>query len=437
MNKGYQLDREYSIGEIIRYNLRMWWLALICAAVCAAALGGYKLISLYPYLEKESYENIQQVTASLFIKEYNGESTIERANNVIKIADSYRAYETVVETTGYQIDYKTYELLFDAMQGEAGDVVSIYVTYPVNTGMFNMADEATAEAFINAVIEATARISKEVIGKDCFSVLDAPYLTSELQEVQSYFITQEDFKKGVLKAIVAGILLGIIVEVVIFTFWMLLGKKPKNTEEIRECLQVPVIDSLKEKSENEEETFKKIALFLRGKGTGGEAEEQCLSVSCMTAQCPKKDVALKLAMSYANEQKKTLFVDLTAGKEVQGAEHSISRYILGDAKMPKPNTLNNYLDTVCRSASEEKSFNVVMNDRFTEYLAAMKKEYDCIVVNSSDVSKRADAYAVSKLCDKTFIVCGRKTVTNETLYRVKNTAMVNDIHIEGVLVYEL
>ena len=51
MNQKYQLDREYSIAEIIQCNLRRWWLALICAVGCAVVLGGYKYKSLEPYLE--------------------------------------------------------------------------------------------------------------------------------------------------------------------------------------------------------------------------------------------------------------------------------------------------------------------------------------------------------------------------------------------------
>ena len=45
-------------------------------------------------------------------------------------------------------------------------------------------------------------------------------------------------------------------------------------------------------------------------------------------------------------------------------------------------------------------------------------------------------YAAAKLCDKTFAACGRKEVKNEVMYRVKNTADVSGIRIEGVLVYE-
>ena len=62
MNQEYRLDREYSIAEIIQCNLRKWWLALICAAVCAAVLGGYKYKSLKPFIEQSVYENVKQVS---------------------------------------------------------------------------------------------------------------------------------------------------------------------------------------------------------------------------------------------------------------------------------------------------------------------------------------------------------------------------------------
>lgn len=432
MNKKYQLDREYSVGEIIRYNLRMWWLALIFAAACAALLGGYKFVSTYPFLEKDTYENIQQVSASLYVGNYNEESTVERVNNIIKIADSHRAYELLMEKTGYVMDYEAYKLLFSVDQGEASDVATVYFTYPASAGEFSVSEDAEALAFMESIVEVIDELSAEMIGESCITVLDAPYVTNQLREVESYFITKDDFKKGVLKGATAGVILGVIVEIVLYTFWMLLYKKPKNAEEVRQCVDAPIIDTLKEKDDNEEETFKKVALFLRGEK--GKASG-CVSVSCISAQCPKKDVALKLAMSCANEQKKTLFIDLAA--EGEGTEHSISRYILGDEKQPKPLAMNGYLDKVSRSISEEKGFNIVMNQRFEEYLSEKSKEYEYIIIGSADVSVKADAYAVSKLCDKSFLVCGRKTVKNETLYRVKNTAEVNGIHIEGVLVYEL
>ena len=83
MNQEYRLDREYSIAEIIQCNLRKWWLALICAAVCAAVLGGYKYKSLKPFFEQSVYENVKEVTATLYVADYSTSASTERANNVI------------------------------------------------------------------------------------------------------------------------------------------------------------------------------------------------------------------------------------------------------------------------------------------------------------------------------------------------------------------
>ena len=38
MSREYNTEKEYTVWEIIRYNLRMWWLAVIMAILCAAAL---------------------------------------------------------------------------------------------------------------------------------------------------------------------------------------------------------------------------------------------------------------------------------------------------------------------------------------------------------------------------------------------------------------
>lgn len=109
---------------------------------CAAAvLGGYKYKSLKPFIEQSVYENVKQVTATLYVADYSTSASTERANNVIKMAQSYRAYELVQQKTGCDLDYKTYQGIFDVLQGEAGDMVTIYLQYPIDTGTFSIADE--------------------------------------------------------------------------------------------------------------------------------------------------------------------------------------------------------------------------------------------------------------------------------------------------------
>lgn len=430
MSKEYKVDKEYSVAEIIRYNLKMWWIAAILAILCAAALGGYKYVTLHPYVEQEIYDNTQQVVAALLVSEYNDADSSSRVNNVRKIAASNRAYTNFKEITGYDLTVQEYQNIFDSEQGESSDVVYFYVTFPGNYGNFSISEETDAINFMDALIATTAKTCEELLGEACLSVLDSPYVTSEITMLKSYSITQDDFDREVLKAITAGVLLGIIVEVVCYTFWMLLYRKPKNAEEIRECLDTDVIDVLKEGADNEE-AFKKAALFLKEDGVS------CNKINCLNLQCPKKDAALKLAMSYANEQKKTLYIDLAVNEGNGEEAHSISSYIIGEAQQIEPLKMNNYLDSVSRNPEAEKGLDIAGNKRFAQLIEEMSGKYECIVINSTDASKAAEAYSVAKLCNKTFVVCGRKTVKNEALYRTKNTADVNGIHIDGVLIYEL
>ncbi|MBO5524397.1 MAG: hypothetical protein J5986_12105, partial [Roseburia sp.] len=122
MSKEYKVDKEYSVAEIIRYNLKMWWIAAILAILCAAALGGYKYVTLHPYVEQEIYDNTQQVVAALLVSEYNDADSSSRVNNVRKIAASNRAYTNFKEITGYDLTVQEYQNIFDSEQGESSDV---------------------------------------------------------------------------------------------------------------------------------------------------------------------------------------------------------------------------------------------------------------------------------------------------------------------------
>lgn len=430
MSKEYKVEREYSFAEIVRYNLRKWWLAVIFAVLCAAALGGYKYHSLKPYVENEAFSEKFQVQASLFVSDYSDENTVERAGNIIKIASSSKAYEKFCENTDYVLPLDNYQNVFKLDQTEVSDVVTVYVTYPVSYGEFALADEQSALTFTEALLKNTIQVADEVIGKKSVTLLDAPHSTHEVEKLQSYMITNDDFEKAVRKGIAAGVLLGIIVEVVLYTVWMLLYKKPKNAEEIRQCMDADIIDVIKN-GRDDEEIFRKVALYLKND------ENTCNRISCLSVKNPKTDTALKLALSYANEQKKTLYVDLTGTSADADEKSSISAYVLGKADSVTPHVMNAYLDSVHRNEAEEKDMNIAGNKRFAAYLDEMCQKYECIVINTADVTKAADGYIVSALCDRTVAVCGRKAVNNETLYKVKNTAAVNGIEISGVLVYEL
>ena len=93
MNQRYESRKEYSLMDVLQYNLRKWWLAAVFAAVFAVIVGGYKAKTLMPYIDAEVYDDRMQVETSVLLKDYNSGSTVERGNDIMKIAKSSSVYD--------------------------------------------------------------------------------------------------------------------------------------------------------------------------------------------------------------------------------------------------------------------------------------------------------------------------------------------------------
>ena len=80
---------------------------------------------------------------------------------------------------------------------------------------------------------------------------------------------------------------------------MMIYKKPKDAQEVLEYLETQIVDMITKKNEDEE-TYKKAAILLNG-----QKAEGCLKINCLPVGRTADTTALRLAMCYANEKKKT------------------------------------------------------------------------------------------------------------------------------------
>lgn len=103
MNQRYESRKEYSLMDVLQYNLRKWWLAAVFAAVFAVIVGGYKAKTLMPYIDAEVYDDRMQVETSVLLKDYNSGSTVERGNDIMKIAKSSSVYDEFCKVTGIDL----------------------------------------------------------------------------------------------------------------------------------------------------------------------------------------------------------------------------------------------------------------------------------------------------------------------------------------------
>ena len=147
MDQRYESSREYSLMDILKYNLRKWWLAAILAAIFAVIVGGYKAKTLMPYIDAEVYEDRMQVQASIFVSDFNTGSSVERANNIMKIAKSSSVYEEFCKVTGIDLTKQAYTDMFECEQTEASDIVTLYVVYPRTSWDYTVDDENQAFCF--------------------------------------------------------------------------------------------------------------------------------------------------------------------------------------------------------------------------------------------------------------------------------------------------
>ena len=387
MDKEYRTDREYGPSEIFRFHLKMWWLAGLLGLVCAAVLGGYKYVSLEPYLEEHLYVEQTQIQAALFLSNYSEGSAGERANNIMRMAKSNRAYRAFCRNTGYTLTLEEYREAFQMEQTEASDVVSLSVVYPAAFEAFGIDGEEDALAFAGSLIAVMKEVAEEMINEPCVGILDEPYAVSVRVKQQGYSLSRAEYRNGILKAATAGFLLGVLVEVVLYSFWLILSRRPVNADEVRTCLDTAVIDVVKKEAEKRTGA-EKTALFL-SQGPSG-----CARVCCLPAGVDGSETAQMLAECLAGEQKKTLFIDLTPRK---GGKNALSAYILGAAGQVQPLSVNPYLDIVCRDVSVEAGMTIAGNRKFASYLDEMDGRYDCIVINGGDLAERAEGYAAAKL----------------------------------------
>ena len=121
MSQRYESRKEYSLMDVLKYNLRKWWLAAIMAVLFAVIVGGYKAKTLMPYIEAETYDEKMQVEASVLLTEYNSEGLVERGTNIMKIAKSRSVYQEFCKLTGIELTQQAFTDMFDGEQTEASD----------------------------------------------------------------------------------------------------------------------------------------------------------------------------------------------------------------------------------------------------------------------------------------------------------------------------
>lgn len=153
-----------------------------------------------------------------------------------------------------------------------------------------------------------------------------------------------------------------------------------------------------------------------------------ISLTSCTPNEGKTSVSFQLALSMADAGKKTILVDADLRKSVlrgrykaSHEKYGLSHYLSGQVNLD---------DAVCRTNAE--NFHVIFagpvppnpsellgSDNFKSMVAALRADYDCVVIDTPPLGSVIDGAIVSRECDGTVIVIESEAVSYKFAQSVK------------------
>ena len=155
-------------------------------------------------------------------------------------------------------------------------------------------------------------------------------------------------------------------------------------------------------------------------------ENKVMAVTSCTPGDGKSTVSFRLANAFAENGKKTLYIDADLRKSVFAQRHGmtgnpkgLSHYLSGQAAtvdvLYKTNTP--YLFMIPVGTFPSKPTELLSKDRLDKLLEESKEVFDYIIIDTPPLGSVIDAAVIAKKCDATMLVlesdtCSRRLVRN-------------------------
>jgi hypothetical protein len=381
-------EREYSILEIVKVNIKNWKIVLLFMMVCAFLLGVYQYKTVHPMEVK--YSQTTQMNSSFYMKEYNSESIVERFLSVKALGQSYEAYQMFGELSGYELSYEGYTQLFSFVDDQYIDVQQFYFSYPESYDTLSIQTEEEALAIADCLGQVLVNMCSRYIGDGAVSILDKGYTTVVTHVEAGTPTSKKDVLFAVGKGVIAGAFFGFVIAFLVISLGYMMGTVTKTANEIRAGLGVPVLAFVRGKGNHEEE-IKKERLFFDG--------DTRYLINYMTYGKLKYNGAQELASCFEKSGKNVVLIG-------QGDE-TLKRYRNGTTGQHE---IKAYLD--------EKT-----------------RQYDIVIIDSPNLQESSDGYAIAKLCPENILAFQRRRMSGTNLEDIRNTIEVNRIHLTGAVIY--
>ncbi len=409
--KEEEIELHRLLHGFLRQCRRVWWVPLLLALLGGSALYAYTRRTYRPMYQA-------QVVFSVSVSYGSGTDILDYANYY-----DYAAAKLAAETFPYLIRSEAMEQRLKQQLG----VEHINGTITASslggtTNFFRMSvtssDPQDAYAILRAVMELYPQISRQVIGQTQLTVNREPIIPKTPVEPFSW---QKNTALGALFGLILGLLI-----LLLLAFFNETVYKPG---ELKEYMNLPCLTSVPEVRRKRRARAQTPPLLMTHPGSDDafceafrllrlkllrrmepNAEQVILFTSSVPAE-GKSCIAANTALAFAETGKKVLLIDgdlhipnLKATLQLQGATHGLGRALL-DRESPKPTYVESaglYLladDTPLRDPS------ALLRHRILEQaMAAFRREFDYIVIDTPPCLMMADAVGLSRYADRVVYV---------------------------------
>ncbi len=156
----------------------------------------------------------------------------------------------------------------------------------------------------------------------------------------------------------------------------------------------------------------------------------------------KSSISFRLACSFAEDEKKVLFIDADIRKSVTTARYAVdtetvglTHYLAGKKKMEEIiySTSVKNLDAVFTGKTAPNPSELLGGKRFAALLEFAKEHYDYVIVDCPPLGSVIDAAVVARQCDGAVIVAEAGTISRKAVYHVKKQLNQASVRILGVV----
>ena len=160
----------------------------------------------------------------------------------------------------------------------------------------------------------------------------------------------------------------------------------------------------------------------------------------------KSSLSFRLAQSFANLNKKTVYVDcdirnshIVSRYNIQGKIVGLSSFLCGNANMSEViyKTSDNNLDMIFTGDVAPNPSELFSGDRFRAMIATLRKNYDYVIVDTPPVNAVIDGVLISKQCDGTVLVVESGVTDRTQARRAKQQLEYAGVKILGVALNKL